>query len=97
MKYGTDQITEERVRQIEDCGFDVHFDVKNNSDGQLVQAAIAIIEEPEVYRLHKKPLNWDADLWAKMCAKPQKERLVLAGTWNAAEIDRQQEVMLNGE
>ena len=37
-------------------------------------------------------MNWDEDLWQKMCNKSYKDRLIIAGALIAAEIDRLQSI-----
>lgn len=34
------------------------------------------------------PTGWDKSIWAKMCSKSYKERLIMAGALIAAELDR---------
>ena len=86
-------ILEERVEQQIKHGRTVEDDVKYNNDSQLSFAASSLIRDylhnmsPSMIRL-QCPNNWNLQHWHKMCNKPYKERLIIAGALIAAEIDR---------
>ena len=96
MKTGIELIAEERREQIEKHGYTVLKDVAHNSNEQLSIAAgwlsyneWGCAEMNDVIHDHC-PHGWSQELWAKMCNKPYKDRLILAGALIAAEIDRLQ-------
>jgi len=86
MKTGIELIAEERRQQIEQHGRTVKADVDFNTGEQLRKAAHRLIEVcPSELN---PPKGWDGNIWAKMCRKPYLERMVIAGSLLAAEIDR---------
>jgi hypothetical protein len=99
MKTGIELIADERKEQIEKHGRSVECDVKFNSHYQLTIGAELLIqilndsinEDMDEYdECPEPPFMWDRKLWDKMCRKPYKERLIIAGALIAAEIDRLQ-------
>lgn len=90
MKTGAELIAEERKEQQEKHKIPVIRDVVENKDLQLREATVRLLEDPEDYRLISKPVRWDFERWQKMCKKSYKERLIIAGAFIAAEIDRLQ-------
>lgn len=94
MKTGIELIAQERKEQIEKHGRTVERDVHENAphvfEVPLTKAASALTMEPltDHGKYFMKPSNWDQSIWDKMCAKPYKERLIIAGALIAAEIDR---------
>jgi len=88
MKTGIELINDERNEQIDKHVRALEYDASFNTDCQLGTAACTLAyEEIEALPIFP-PTNWDEDLWAKMIAKPYKERLIIAGALIAAEIDR---------
>ena len=88
MKTGIKLIAQERNEQIEKHGRTVEDDVKFNTKMQLRSAAHRLIEiDPSPLDV---PHDWDISIWERMCKKPIKERLIIAGALIAAEIDRLQ-------
>jgi len=88
---GIELIAQERKEQIEKHGISVDEDVKTNEAGELKSAAFSLIGVTDSEALPKyNPWPWDKERWGKICAKPYKERLVVAGALIAAEIDRLQ-------
>jgi len=87
-KSGVDKIAEERSEQQEKHGFSIEFDVDFNKNESLTIAAQGILYRGIYNRLAACPPKWDKERWDKMCHKSYAERLVLAGAWIAAEIDR---------
>ena len=88
---GAFAISQERRHQF-DLGRTVENDVKHNDFGQLRQAAIRLVitekmlSEDQIFLFC--PIVWDLKYWSKMCNKPYKKRLIIAGALIAAEIDR---------
>ena len=59
--------------------------------GQLVKAARVLSWEKVLDResyMQLVPEGWDTALWMKMCNKPTLDRIVIAGSFLAAEADR---------
>jgi len=82
MKTGLDKIAKERDDHFRK-GFDANHD-KMNDEGQLAQAVVySITLKEEDY-----PLGWRIWFMNKMRDKPLVERLAIAGSLCAAEIDR---------
>jgi hypothetical protein len=94
MKTGIELIEIERNEQIEKHGRIIASDVRNNPEFQLAAAASYLCNphtDPEDYDMqYYLPVGWDLDIFTKMCYKPYKERLIIAGALIAAEIDRLQ-------
>lgn len=96
MKTGIELITEERQKQIDKHGFTAEHHALNTekwyNKQQLLSAAIRLVdyEEDGVTSIYKKlvPENWDKGWWERLCEKPVKERLIIAGALIAAELDR---------
>lgn len=90
---GIELITKEREEQIEKHKYTTLSDKMVNAEQQLASAAQYLLEEKtedkdEIYLLAALPYKWNAEIWQKMCNKPYKERLIIAGALIAAEIDR---------
>lgn len=84
-RIGMDAIATERKRQIE-LGRTPDYDNRENAAGELLDVAAALIKnDPEYYGRS----GWSWDWWHKTTAKPEKERLAIAGALLAAEIDRE--------
>jgi hypothetical protein len=81
---GIELITNERLEQKVKHGHSIRNDFENNMDGELAQAAAALLEG----NISWMPENWDHDICKKMVEKPFEQRLVIAGALIAAEIDR---------
>lgn len=90
MKTGIELIAQERREQIEKHGRTVELDFANNNRGEMLEAAMALMEEGlmDIEKEVLRPDGWDQNIWNKMMSKPQKERLIIAGALLAAEIDR---------
>lgn len=92
-KSGAELIAQERIKQMEAYGRDAEYDSTHNSNGQLVEGAAYILSQSFAYPGPSDddcPNGWDSELWIKMLAKPEMERLIIAGALIAAEIDRLQ-------
>ena len=84
---GIELIAKERKEQIEKHGRTIESDVEINQRGELSAAAATLISASGI-RFKVIPIGWDNFLWKKMCDKPYKDRLIIAGALIAAEIDR---------
>lgn len=93
MATGVDLIKKERWKQITTHDFTIGYDVANNSKGQLLYAARRITST--VPQKYKPPVGWDKNRWIKMCGYPMESRMILAGAWIAAELDRLQHLAIN--
>jgi len=83
---GIELITNERLEQKVKHGYSPRNDFENNKSGELVRAAITLLEENK--GIYNMPENWDQEICRKMIEKPYEARLVIAGALIAAEIDR---------
>lgn len=92
---GIELIAQEREDQLTKHGFSAGFDADFNSMAQLREAVIHLVNN-EIDHIKDEnvlalcPAKWESHLWLKMCRKPIKERLSIAGALVAAEIDRLQ-------
>lgn len=90
---GIELIAQERKEQIGKHGISVEEDARMNAKGELAQAANTLTDyliDSYEDRLLCNPWPWNNGAWKKICSKPYKERLVVAGALIAAEIDRLQ-------
>ena len=93
-KSGIELIAKERDEQIKKHGYTTLKDAAHNANEQLSLAAGWLCyneqgcADMEEVSEEQCPQGWNEMLWAKMCAKPYKERLIIAGALIAAEIDR---------
>lgn len=91
MKTGIELIAKERKEQIEKHGRTIESDIDYNTVYQLSSAACSLLAYPNINKMRlSPPSGWDENIWDKMCSKPYKERLIIAGALIAAEIDRLQ-------
>ena len=81
---GINLISQECFNQRINHGHTIQKDFEENMNGQLVQAAQALLEGD----IEWMPKSWDNEICKKLISKPFKERLVIAGALIAAEIDR---------
>jgi|CXWL01.1.fsa_nt_gi hypothetical protein len=84
MKSGIELIAKERQEQLGKHNRAIEMDVSENDMKQLRWAAQALITEME----EDFPFDWGAETWKRLMAKPEIERLAIAGALIAAEIDR---------
>jgi len=88
---GIELIAKERQEQIKKHGRTINNDIAENTGDQLRKAACGLLIEnasnPDIMKA-LLPINWDEKIWFKMCKKPLKERLIIAGALIAAELDR---------
>ena len=88
MKNGIELIAEERLRQIEEQGFDAaHDDLE--LDDELVRVAICYASHASELYLGQTlwPKSWDRS-WDKRTKHDRKKKLAIAGALIAAELDR---------
>ena len=87
---GIELIAKERKEQLEKHGISVKNDAQFNSMmqfnglGPLPIAAIGLIDDS----FQHVPMHWDKKRLDKMRKKQYKERLIIAGAFIAAELDR---------
>ena len=75
---------------------DLEFDLKNNSDFQLLDAAKKLLfKDSEYLPFSESPEGWSDDYFQELNDKPYLDRLILAGAFIAAEIDRVKELNKN--
>jgi len=84
MKTGIGLIANERQEQLIKHKRSIEYDRIENDKGQLIQGAISLLDG----NMTKMPDNWNAAICKKMTEKSYKEKLVIAGAFIAAEIDR---------
>ena len=93
MKTGIELMAAERAEHLGKHNISVEYDYNNNADGSLVEAASNLLDADKFMDIEKEmlcPEDWSEELWMKMVSKPYKERLIIAGSLIAAEIDRLQ-------
>lgn len=88
MKTGIELITIERQEQIKKHGRTPCYDMEQNNDGQLIEAAHMLLNPDTGILRNHPPLDWNKDIWRKMCDKPHSERIIISGALIAADIDR---------
>lgn len=84
MQTGAELIAAERREQIEKHGITVESDVFQNPSGELMRGTVALLEQA----VDEFPPHWDKKLCDRMLHKSYVERLIIAGAFLAAEIDR---------
>lgn len=83
---GLRYMVDERLEQLF-LGRDITHDNKENAAGELLDVAAALVKnDPDYYGRS----GWSWEWWEKTTAKPERERLAIAGALIAAEIDREQ-------
>jgi hypothetical protein len=83
---GLRYMVDERLEQLF-LGRNVEHDNKENAAGELLDVAAALIKNDPDYFGRS---GWSWDWWKKTTAKPERERLAIAGALVAAEIDREE-------
>ena len=81
---GVELIAQERLEQKIKHGRTVKSDYELNSDYQLINGAIRLLNGGD----YPPPDGWDKETWTKMLNKGDGERYVIAGALIADEIDR---------
>lgn len=84
---GIELIAKKRQQQI-DKGYNSDYDRLKNKFGQLSYAASILAPTDCTSISAFTPLNWDYKLWTNLCELPYSERLIEAGAFIAAELDR---------
>lgn len=94
MKTGIDLFTTERLKQIDKHGFTAKHHAEHPEwyeNNQLQLAAFSLLSH-EFYEQSEVddtiPEGWDRDWFLDLHSRPHKERLIIAGTLIAAELDR---------
>lgn len=82
METGIGLIASERQEHLSKHQQTILDDVHFNPNGELVEGAIRLLQEQE------PPQNWDVERFYKMRMKPLKERIVIAASLLAADLDR---------
>ena len=77
-----DLIAAEREKQISK-GYTVEHDQAYNPTGRLPVIADDMINR----RITKCPDNWDYKYWVSLCNRPYKDRVRIAATWYAKELE----------
>jgi hypothetical protein len=85
MKTGVELIAQERHEQIEKHDRTIERDAKFNANGEMKAVARYILG---VGTDSEYPRNWSSDWKFKLDRKTPVEKLVIAGAFIAAEIDR---------
>lgn len=89
---GIDLIKQEREEHFSKHNRTIESDQKNNTEYQLTDAAQVLStyyqDEDIDFFAEYPPIGWNAENWKAMVAKSYKERLIIAGSLIAAEIDR---------
>ena len=91
MSKGIELIAQERKEQIEKHGRTVESDIEINKAYQLTEVAAILSTEKarsSKQRFSMMPDDWDDIISLKMCRKPRKQRLIIAGALIAAELDK---------
>lgn len=88
MENGVELIAKEYAEMRNKHGVTVEQDVLYNANGQLREAAVALICDPKAGDITKLPCDWNSPICRHMAEKNYKDRLILAGAFCAAEIDR---------
>lgn len=81
---GVELISRERQEHFTKHGRSIQNDIDNNPNGELLMAAKGLIDNK--YSLF--PPSWETPAIQKMMLKDHIDRLVVAGSFIAAEIDR---------
>lgn len=87
---GAMDIMIERNEQIAKHGYTLDYDKSMNNIGQLPYVAKVLLDEviSPIQNLLSPPKGWSQESWKKLILKPYRKRLVIAGAFIAAEIDR---------
>jgi hypothetical protein len=93
---GIELISQERQEHFSKHNRSVEGDKQQNFEYQLADAAGALIAptpegmEETYVSINKDypPIGWDQETWENLLKKSYKDRLVVAGSLIAAEIDR---------
>jgi len=88
MENGAELIAKEYGEMRNKHGHTVEWDVHYNAHGQLRRAAVALICDHGTGDISQLPESWSDPLCRHMMEKDYKDRLILAGAFCAAEIDR---------
>jgi hypothetical protein len=85
---GCRKICQERHEQIHKHGRTVDLDLKQNTEGQLLDASFYLLTNSVQGFANNPPKNWNQKIWSKMCNKEHLEdRIVISAALTAAHID----------
>lgn len=88
MEKGIIIIKKERLEHSTKHKRNVLYDVQHNASGQLRRAARKLlVDDPSKLHDHP-PKGWNKTIWVKMCKQPYINRIAIAASLIAAEIDR---------
>lgn len=85
---GIELIAQERAEHTSKHARTILDDVKYNDENQLGLAAEGILNPYDEIRFALFPRGWSQKDWNKMAGKTYRERLIIAGSFIAAELDR---------
>ncbi len=80
-------IHKERAEQLAKHGRTLKKDKELNTSGQLSEAANKLLL-PDGSDVPPVPAGWALNIWKRMCEKPRRQRLIIAGALLLAEEDR---------
>jgi len=86
MEKGIHLIAVERQEQIKKHGHSIKEDAEQNNKGQLINGALSLLTS----RNDLMPKSWTPEAVKKIQKKSEIEKLIIAGAFIAAEIDRLQ-------
>jgi len=86
MKTGIELIAEERAEQLGRHNISIEQDVEQNNNYELRMGAVALLKNDRT----KFSGFWNSHRCEKMINKRYKDRLIIAGAFIAAELDRLQ-------
>lgn len=89
MSQGAKLICSERSEHFTKHNRTLEKDMLYNDRFQLSKAASILIDKSKgvSIRIALLPSGWNLEIWQKMCVKPYKQRLIIAGALIAAQID----------
>lgn len=88
MRKSIEAIAAERDHQLTKYSIEQDVAINSGIEKPLTRAAAFLSLERLTFVHYMRPIGWAESVWLKMCAKPYKERLVIAAALIAAEIER---------
>lgn len=86
---GASRIAKERSEHFSKHKITIEMDAKENSDFQLAEAATILLNQKfKSSRMTIPPDGWDEEKFERILKKPYEQRLIIAGSFIAAEYDR---------
>lgn len=83
---GAELIARERNEHVTKHGRTPEYDFLENKNGELLAAAHELLHDAP--RIERLPRNWDRKICMRMIGKTHIDRLVVSGSFLAAEVDR---------